>query len=141
MQGRTTELEWLTEQLEAGGSGPPRLTLVKGPLGSGKTALLFSALAELDRPTLFLRGDPYPDTETPLAAARQLVERLFDQDLERVVADHSPAAIHRQCCRFLEASPDCSSSTTHSGSTPPPCGSSPPSSRTPPTPSWPTGPG
>ena len=33
------------------------------------------------------------------------MERLFDQDLERVVADHSPAAIHRQCCRFLEASP------------------------------------
>lgn len=105
MLGRRPEREWLLQHLHISTDCLPRLVLLEGPLGFGKTALIRSVLAGLDQPVTLVRGDRYRGTDSPLAVARPLIEQAFGADLEDVVAEHSSAAVHRRCGRFLTRSP------------------------------------
>ena len=105
MKGRAAEQEWLARCLGSETAGPPRVALLEGPLGFGKTALLFSVLADTERPVHFLRGDRFADTGSPLDTARPLIELLFDGDLEVIVAEHSFAAISRRCRTYFANAP------------------------------------
>mgnify|MGYP001205235288 CR=1 FL=1 len=110
MLGREAELNWLTAALRPGAApadpgSPPRLILLEGAAGHGKTALLHRVLARLDQPATRLRGDRFLETESPLTSARPLVEQVFDADLESVVEHHSFAAIQRHCRHFLDRTP------------------------------------
>ena len=105
MLGRGPETQWLERNLRVSAEELPRLVLLEGPLGFGKSALLRSVVAHLDQPVSLMRGDRFLDTETPLATARPLIEQAFDADLEHVVEEHSFAAVQRRCRRHLARVP------------------------------------
>ena len=50
MLGRGPETQWLERNLRVSAEELPRLVLLEGPLGFGKSALLRSVVAHLDQP-------------------------------------------------------------------------------------------
>ncbi len=98
--GRHEERVFLLGQLHAPPSAPPRIILVDGPMGSGKTALVTSALAEVGRPVLLARADRFAGA-SPLASARPVIENLLDADLQQLIEERSLRGILRECITAL----------------------------------------
>src|SRR5580700_10893743 len=84
---RDHELAVLSGALRGIDDGQPAVLLIQGPRGSGKTALLRSALASAPEHVLMLRARCH-DTEHEFGLA--MVRQLFDPLLERAGDGPSP---------------------------------------------------
>lgn len=104
MIGRVGERDRLLRLLDLDAEDPlPRLVLVTGRMGYGKTALVTSVLADSTPAALSARGDRF--ASSPLTTARPVIETIFDADLEDVVTRHSPASIVRRVRADMQAMP------------------------------------
>ncbi len=101
--GRSAELAALTEELEAARAGAPRVVLVEGPAGIGKTTLVERFLAQADAWVLRAAGDE-EEIHVVLGAADQLLRHAGQRvragdhvaagaQLLDALGDHQPAIV------------------------------------------------
>lgn len=103
MIGRDRELSLLHEWLavEPSTAGITHVVLVEGPMGIGKTSVVMAAIARCQQRVVRTRADRLVGN-TPLDAARPLIETLLHEDREHVADEASPRAVARRCAAAFD---------------------------------------
>src|SRR5438876_979731 len=83
--GRSSELESVKAYLAEAQSGHPRLVLITGDAGMGKTRLLRELRSAADPNAVVLYGHCYEDVSIPYLPFVEVVRSLLDRRSQRIV--------------------------------------------------------